>query len=500
MFLRSARLRRAMSTAVFSLAPATMESIPLCEKYKKGMVIGTTGFSDEEIKRIKAAGDKIPILLSSNMSIGVNLLYNLVAQAAGVFKSGYDIEIIEKHHRYKKDSPSGTAVTTGKIIESPRTDLATTTATISDNADLTLYDNITDGSPIIRLGASASEEVSIQALMAGGQVVLEAVEFRTATITSSPDQGEYRFYVDGSLSATIDDGGIEVPDGHSYSIDTSEVLNETTLGSSVLASSLTSVGVLTALVVADAGTLEVDIINEATAAAGVTLDSVLLKDGLIAASAVPDNHGVTPSTHHTKFTGAEAITAVEAEATLVLAGDVTVAAGKTLKVDTIAEITSASGVTIDSLLIKDGTIPDALITSRKMAPTVIIEHCTSRLTITGTSAQDVVGCTATFTPAVASTAIVTAVCDMDGLTTGGFFAVELDVDDSLESNQMVYETHEGALSRSMASQQWLVALDATEHTLKLSGKRVGGTGNCSVFETHSSIMIILVDDANTTIS
>ena len=100
----------------FSLAPATMESIPLCEKYKKGMVIGTTGFSNEEIKRIKAAGEKIPILLSSNMSIGVNLLYKLVAQAAGIFKSGYDIEIIEKHHRYKKDSPSGTAVTTGKII------------------------------------------------------------------------------------------------------------------------------------------------------------------------------------------------------------------------------------------------------------------------------------------------------------------------------------------------------------------------------------------------
>ena len=84
------------------------------------MVIGTTGFSPEELKLLEEAGEKIPILYSSNMSIAVHLLYKLVAEASGVLKEGYDVEIVEKHHRYKKDAPSGTAIEAGRIVADKR--------------------------------------------------------------------------------------------------------------------------------------------------------------------------------------------------------------------------------------------------------------------------------------------------------------------------------------------------------------------------------------------
>ncbi len=104
----------------FSIASGTIEKIPACIKHKKGMVIGTTGFSEDELKVIKDASSTIPILLASNMSIGINLLYKLVGKSAEILKDGFDVEIIEKHHRYKKDSPSGTALSIGKIIAEKR--------------------------------------------------------------------------------------------------------------------------------------------------------------------------------------------------------------------------------------------------------------------------------------------------------------------------------------------------------------------------------------------
>ena len=73
------------------------------------MVIGTTGFSVEQEQQIYAAAEMIPVCISPNMSIGVNLLFELVKIAAAKLDKNYDIEIIETHHRFKKDSPSGTA-------------------------------------------------------------------------------------------------------------------------------------------------------------------------------------------------------------------------------------------------------------------------------------------------------------------------------------------------------------------------------------------------------
>ncbi|ACO03028.1 MAG TPA: 4-hydroxy-tetrahydrodipicolinate reductase [Persephonella sp.] len=85
------------------------------DQNRKCMVIGTTGFSDEELEEIRQLSKDIPIVLAPNMSIGVNLLFKLVEDAAKALKDkGFDIEVVEMHHRYKKDSPSGTAV---KIVD-----------------------------------------------------------------------------------------------------------------------------------------------------------------------------------------------------------------------------------------------------------------------------------------------------------------------------------------------------------------------------------------------
>ncbi len=84
----------------------------------KGVVIGTTGFTDREVKEIEEASRNAPVLLSPNMSLGVNLLFKLVELAARVLKDkNFDMEIVEIHHRFKKDAPSGTAVKLAGILK-----------------------------------------------------------------------------------------------------------------------------------------------------------------------------------------------------------------------------------------------------------------------------------------------------------------------------------------------------------------------------------------------
>ncbi|NPA51875.1 MAG: 4-hydroxy-tetrahydrodipicolinate reductase [Aquificae bacterium] len=88
------------------------------DKNKKSMVIGTTGFNEKEIEEIKELASQVPIVIAPNMSIGVNLLFKLVKETAKVLKDkGFDIELIEMHHRHKKDAPSGTAVKLVDILK-----------------------------------------------------------------------------------------------------------------------------------------------------------------------------------------------------------------------------------------------------------------------------------------------------------------------------------------------------------------------------------------------
>jgi 4-hydroxy-tetrahydrodipicolinate reductase len=93
----------------FSSARAACSHSEQAMHLKKAMVIGVTGITQNELTAINSAAKQIAVLLSPNMSLGMNLLFSLVKQAAAVLPD-YDIEIIEKHHRYKKDSPSGTAL------------------------------------------------------------------------------------------------------------------------------------------------------------------------------------------------------------------------------------------------------------------------------------------------------------------------------------------------------------------------------------------------------
>lgn len=101
----------------FSFHTATAENARVLAERGIPVVIGTTGFCSDELSLIEQAAEKIPIVMAPNMSLGVNLLFSLVEQAARALKGrGYDVEIIERHHRKKKDAPSGTALGLGKAV------------------------------------------------------------------------------------------------------------------------------------------------------------------------------------------------------------------------------------------------------------------------------------------------------------------------------------------------------------------------------------------------
>lgn len=84
----------------------------------KGIVIGTTGFSDSEKEKIEKAAETIPVVMASNYSVGVTLCLQLLKTTAGALGDGYDVEVIEAHHRNKVDAPSGTALSMGEAVAS----------------------------------------------------------------------------------------------------------------------------------------------------------------------------------------------------------------------------------------------------------------------------------------------------------------------------------------------------------------------------------------------
>ncbi len=98
----------------FTRPEASLQYLEACKKAGIKYVIGTTGFTVEQKAKIEAAAKEIAIVFAPNMSVGVTLLINLVQSAAKVLNEGYDIEIIEAHHRHKVDAPSGTALRLGE--------------------------------------------------------------------------------------------------------------------------------------------------------------------------------------------------------------------------------------------------------------------------------------------------------------------------------------------------------------------------------------------------
>lgn len=100
----------------FTMPEPMLEHLKLCVAQRKAMVIGVTGLSDAQYAQIQQASTIIPIVWAPNMSVGVNLMLHLAQTAAKVMGNTADIEILEAHHRYKKDSPSGTAMAIGASI------------------------------------------------------------------------------------------------------------------------------------------------------------------------------------------------------------------------------------------------------------------------------------------------------------------------------------------------------------------------------------------------
>lgn len=107
----------------FTSPEATIANLEICEKLGKAIVIGTTGLSSEQQDRVKAASAKIPVVISPNMSVGVNVLFKMVEDAAKVLGSDYCIEIVEAHHVHKKDKPSGTAKEMARIVKDIKGDV-----------------------------------------------------------------------------------------------------------------------------------------------------------------------------------------------------------------------------------------------------------------------------------------------------------------------------------------------------------------------------------------
>jgi len=102
----------------FTRPEGTLKHVELCRSHSVKMVIGTTGFTPQQKQKLSGAAKDIAIVFAPNMSVGVNMVFKLLETAAKTLDQGYDIEIIEAHHRHKADAPSGTALRMGEVIAS----------------------------------------------------------------------------------------------------------------------------------------------------------------------------------------------------------------------------------------------------------------------------------------------------------------------------------------------------------------------------------------------
>ncbi|MFW5870369.1 MAG: 4-hydroxy-tetrahydrodipicolinate reductase [Candidatus Sumerlaeota bacterium] len=108
------------ATIHFSAPEATLEQLNWSKNHDIPAVIGTTGFNMDQREQIRKVSETLPVVLAPNMSVGVNTLFRLVREAARILDEEYDVEITEIHHRFKKDSPSGTARRLGEIVAEER--------------------------------------------------------------------------------------------------------------------------------------------------------------------------------------------------------------------------------------------------------------------------------------------------------------------------------------------------------------------------------------------
>lgn len=136
----------------FTSPLATVINVKMAAAAGKAIVIGTTGITDEQINEIRCYSEKIPVVLAPNMSVGVNVMFKIAAEMAKILGNDFDMEIIEAHHRLKKDAPSGTAIGLAKkLAEATGRDLSKT-AVYSRHG---------------MIGQRTDEEIGIQTVRAG---------------------------------------------------------------------------------------------------------------------------------------------------------------------------------------------------------------------------------------------------------------------------------------------------------------------------------------------
>ncbi|MDI1349911.1 4-hydroxy-tetrahydrodipicolinate reductase [Aquabacterium sp.] len=109
-------LKNAKYLIDFTRPEGTLAHLKVCRELGVKLIIGTTGFSEAQKAEIEDAARDIAIVMAPNMAVGVNVVFKLLAQAAKALNEGYDIEIIEAHHRHKVDAPSGTALKMGEVV------------------------------------------------------------------------------------------------------------------------------------------------------------------------------------------------------------------------------------------------------------------------------------------------------------------------------------------------------------------------------------------------
>ncbi len=149
----------------FSSHQATGAIVELCAKHRKGIVIGTTGHDDAATSEIGNRKSEIPIVLSSNFSTGVNTLFWLVGKAAEILGPNYDLEVVEMHHRLKKDAPSGTAKSLAEVLAGVRRQQLA---------------NVARHGRVGIVGGRTAEEIGIHSIRGGDVVGDHTVIFATA--------------------------------------------------------------------------------------------------------------------------------------------------------------------------------------------------------------------------------------------------------------------------------------------------------------------------------
>tara|TARA_B100001013_G_scaffold129082_1_gene75318 strand:- start:73 stop:837 length:765 start_codon:yes stop_codon:yes gene_type:complete len=141
----------------FTTPTATMEHLTYCQSQGRRMVIGTTGLDEGQRSEVASASEHIGVVLAPNMSVGVNLTLKLIELAGRALGDSVDVEVIEAHHRYKVDAPSGTALRMGEVAaKALGRDLATT-GVYSRHGQIGVRDDKTIGFATVRAGDVVGE-------------------------------------------------------------------------------------------------------------------------------------------------------------------------------------------------------------------------------------------------------------------------------------------------------------------------------------------------------